>query len=441
MIRAQRTDNHVKTTRCIIGSVVSLLTFVPLSVAGGTMNEDIVAVNDLFAQGFFEQAKEEYETLLESSPHNPQIIERLGFIYYFSGEYQKGIEHFKKVIELDPSKTKFMSAFSAFAYYLMRDYSSAVNILEEAEISKVNLLNQAQLRHLAKQPVYQIEAEVDRTVIPFKRLDPLPIVQIEVDSKRIFVLLDTGAAQLVLDSAFAQEQGIEPLGIQDVKGAAGGKTARSVGFGEVESVKLGEVTIRNVPVCLLQTRAWSKDFGEEINGVLGTEILMQFLPTIDFLDKKIVLRIRNDKNIEEVANMKAKARVPFVIIGTHAMYAQCCINKRGPVLMYFDSGMADDQGASLKLKGAALTDLNIEQPKTDREGYGAGGPAKFGYVDIAEIKVGDLVRKKQKAVYEGREGRLLSVCGYKSYGIISHNFLNHYRWTIDFDNRLFLFDY
>lgn len=437
----QRTDNRVKATTRIVGFVIALLTFVPLSVAGGTVNEDLVAANDLFAHGFFEQAKKKYETLLESSPDDPQIIERLGFTYYFTGEYEKGIECFTKAVDLTPSKRKLMSAFSAFAYYLMKDYAAALNTLEQAEISAVNLLNQAQLRHLAEQPVYQIQAKVDSTVIPFKRLDPLPVVPIEVDSKRIFVLLDTGAAQLVLDSAFAQEQGIEPLGVQDVKGAAGAKTVKGVGFGAVDSVKLGEVVIRNVPVWTSQTRAWSKDFGEKIDGVLGTEILMQFLPTIDFLDEKLVLRIRNDKNIEEVANTKANARVPFVIIGTHSMYAQCCINGKGPVLMYFDSGMADDQGASLKLKGAALTDLGIERPGTEHEGYGAGGAVKFDYVDIAEIRVGELVRSQQKAVYEGVEGRLMSVCGYKSYGIISHNFLKHYRWTIDFDNRSFLFDY
>ena len=85
---------------------------------------------------------------------------------------------------------------------------------------------------------------------------------------------------MVIDSDFAKENSITPFTQGDVKGFAGGKTG-AVSFGTVESISLGDITIRNVPVWILPLKAISSDFGRRIDGILGTEVLMQFLPTLD----------------------------------------------------------------------------------------------------------------------------------------------------------------
>jgi len=46
---------------------------------------------------------------------------------------------------------------------------------------------------------------------------------------------------------------------------------------------------------------------------------------------------------------------------------------------------------------------------------------------------------RQKATYSSRRGSLLTPSGFKSYGMISHNFLKHHSWTIDFLRRRFPF--
>ena len=122
------------------------------------------------------------------------------------------------------------------------------------------------------------------------------------------------------------------------------------------------------------------------------------------------------------------------------MYAQCFINDVGPVLMNFDSGMADEQGASLKLSGAALAALGIEKPPLTEEGVGGAGTFRFGYVEVDTVRVGELVRHEQKASYSADYMGSVGPFGFRSFGMVSHHFLKHYKWTIDFDKRLFLFE-
>ena len=423
---------------CCRMTVIVLFGFGVWSLGEAPVDAEKKAADDLFTQGYFKEAQERYETLSQSSPDNAEILHRLGSIRFFEGEFQKAIPYFRKVADLDPSKKKPMLAYTACACYLQKDYSNALKALKET--GPVNLLNIEQVAYLAEHPPYSIDSPVDRTVVPFNKAALLPVIPIEVNSRKIFVLVDTGAVQLIIDSEHAKENGIKPIAQQTVQGAAGGKEA-PVSFAVVEAVTLGEIKVRDVPVMLAETRRFSKDFGVEINGILGTELLMQFLPTLDYPNGELILRIRNEQNKAAIANTKAKVRIPFIIDGIHAMYAQCRINGKSPVLMYFDSGLADTHGASLVLTGAALADLGIAKPTEFEEGEGLGGAVRSRYVDIDKVSVGNLIRTGQKATYQqGVEGTLLTYAGYKTYGIISHHFLRHYRWTIDFDNRVFLFD-
>lgn len=395
--------------------------------------------DDLYQQGYFDLARTEYETALKSMPEDCNIVERLGFICFFKGQYQKGIECFQKVIRLDPSRKKPILEYMAFSCYHLRDYAGVVRILEEGGSSRLNI---EQMRRLAKEKPYRIESRTDEAVIPFLRLDPLPIVEITVNSKKISVLIDTGGCQLYIDSDFARENNIIPLS-HGAGRFAGGKTG-AIAFGTVEAVSLGDIMMRNVPVRIQPTRR----FGRGIDGVLGTEVLMQFLPTFDYASQKLILRLKNEKHIEKLRAMRTKAKVPFIIDRIHYMQAQCFINRRGPALMFFDSGLSDTHNLALILTGAALKDLQLIKPEMTNLGTGGGTePVKYGYVEIDSVSVSDLVQEKLKAVYnggetfyDGEEESLLAPAGYRFYGVISHNFLKHYAWTIDFENRWFLFD-
>jgi len=421
----------------LLGRILALCLCVAPGIGQAQEDERVKQADGAYEQGDFGRARPLYETALASAPESQHVLERLAFIRFFSAEYAEAIPDFRKVAELDPLKRRVMLAYVASAQYLMRDYAAAAATLED--VGDLNLLNAEQVRLLAEEPPYEVSATADQAVLPFLQLDPLPVVEIEVNSERISVLIDTGGAQLILDSEFADQVGVRPVSEHEVKGFAGGKTG-SVSYGITQSVRLGEIELRRVPVWVLPTRRFSSDFGRRIDGILGTEILRQFLPTLDYIDRRLILRLKTEEHLAQVRSMEPKARVPFVIDGIHCMYAPCSINGKGPVLMYFDSGMADDEGACLSLMSAALEDLGLPKPARTEQGEGGGGAFHYGYVEIESVQVGELVHREQKASFSGTGASLLTAAGYKTYGLLSHNFLKHYRWTIDFDARAFLFD-
>lgn len=420
----------------VLNLIWSLMVCFSILLATQTWGQDMKKADDLYRQGCFDSARTEYETALKSTPDDYQLFARLGFICFFKGEYPKAVEYFQRSSKLGYPQQKLMLAYTVLAHYNAKHYSEVVAVMTAmgGTISGVNI---EQMRLLAKRTPYRIESRTDTTIIPFEQVDPLPVIPIKVNSSNLHVMIDTGADQLIIDSEFAEENGIHPVSKQIVKGFAGGK-AGDVSYGMVDEVSLGDMTIRDVPVWILPTRRFSEGSVRTINGILGIRELMQFVPTLDYPGKRLVLRLKD--SAKPTGTRGAQIAVPFIMDGLQSMYSQCSINNKGPVLMYFDSGLADDQGASLVLTGAALSDLGIPKPKITEQGIGGGGETKFGYVQIDSVAVSNMVQHKLKAQFQGIEGTLEAAAGYKSYGLLSHNFLKHYRWTIDFDNRLFLFD-
>ena len=176
----------------LLGLSFCLLACPGVLLAANAAEDHLKKADELHAQGYFDRARAEYEAALRLAGEDWHVLERLGFICFFKGEYQKAVEHFRQVIRLNPERRRLMLAYIAFAHYHMRDYSQVVDTL--ADRGGVSLIDIEQMRILAKRPPYQIEAKVDQTVLPFLQLDPLPMVQIEVNSKRFSVFVDTGVS-------------------------------------------------------------------------------------------------------------------------------------------------------------------------------------------------------------------------------------------------------
>jgi hypothetical protein len=402
-----------------------------ITLAGDSTDVPLNAADQLFAHGSLGAARQKYEALIKAVPSDPAIMERLGYICHLTGQYKEAVEWFDKASSLNPEKRISLLAYTVYSHYLMRDYARAGRALKAVESAgyqyKLALLGVEQLQQLAETPP-QIDARVDRTVVAFEALDPLPIIQIKINSRTVHAFIDTGGPQFGVDAAFAEEEKIQRLSERISHGVAGSR--QKVGFGVARSVALGDVELRNVPVIIVPLRKYSKLFGVQIDAFLDSGTLAQFLPTLDFPRKRLILRTKTPAIREEIRRMAVKAKVSFILDDIHSMYAQCRINDREPVLLYFDSGLVDDQGASILTARDQLVDLGIP----------VSSDSKSGYADIPRVRVGALERTNVKALYGS--GKQLTCCEYiKPCGLIAHNFLKHYAWTIDFDSRVFLFDY
>ena len=77
--------------------------------------------------------------------------------------------------------------------------------------------------------------------------------------KEVTFFIDTGGSEVTLDTDFAKELGVPQFGA--VQGTFSGGQHAEVGLGRVDSVTLGDWTIKNVPTAMLPLRQLSEGFG------------------------------------------------------------------------------------------------------------------------------------------------------------------------------------
>jgi hypothetical protein len=239
------------------------------------------------------------------------------------------------------------------------------------------------------------------------------------------------AGFMTLSPLLAEDLGLVPTGSSTSTGV--GTAPIATRFAVLESVKLGPVTFRNVPVMVsdLQTLRGLRE------GLVGTGLLKRFNSTIDVgagtmdfypLDQPDLLAEAMDKSA-------VAADVPLYIFDQTVIEASVA---GAPMALYIL-----DTAAATNLVDAAFFERHI-RPKIDparivRGGIrGAGGPQAVRRVDGLPIALGPLVFEGLR-VNEFRMGGLNEISGRYAAGLLGNPLLWPYRVHMDFKSgRLIL---
>ncbi|MEO9047606.1 MAG: aspartyl protease family protein [Gemmatimonadaceae bacterium] len=115
-----------------------------------------------------------------------------------------------------------------------------------------------------------------------------PIIKVYINGHQRYFWLDTGATMSLMSSEVAAECGVEPLTSDTLAIAADdGRIAAQPAI--VNSVRIGKVTVRNLPVALLDARALRLDkrqsYGHlvtvKLDGVIGSDVLRRLSVVLD----------------------------------------------------------------------------------------------------------------------------------------------------------------
>jgi hypothetical protein len=149
------------------------------------------------------------------------------------------------------------------------------------------------------QTLYELHGNGTSTRVTFVKTDPLPVINVRInDGKEVTFFLDTGGSEVTLDTDFAKELGIPQFGA--VQGTFSGGQHAEVQLGRVESLTVGDWTIKNVPTAMLPLRQLSEGFGvKHIDGIIGTTLFYHFLTTMDYPHGELVLRRKDARSLEE----------------------------------------------------------------------------------------------------------------------------------------------
>ena len=434
--------------------------------------EEIAQADHLFQSGSFGEAQRAYADIAAQDPKDFHAASQLGHIALLSNKLDDAEPWLRKALDLKhgDADAKIMLAETL---YRKNDFFHAARALQglgpdDAKLKNYLTLNEAKLESFRDEDPYKFERDAgESTRLPFIKSDPLPVVNVRVNGGRdVAFFIDTGGSELLLDSEFARELNVKAMG--SVEGTFSGGQHAQVESGRVDSLTLGSWTLRNIPVGMIPLRSMSNGFGvKQINGCIGTNVLYQFLSTIDYRTGELILRKKNAANLKRFdaaggpsgapgvgrrsggrntqpknppgANNTAVTNgivVPMWMAGDHFMVAWGRVNTQPISLFFVDSGLA---GAGVKLAESAIQQAGIHLDESKAtEGQGGGGMLKIIPYTVAQFTVGEITEQNVPGLYDGPfpwENEF----GFHLAGMFGSDFLKHYAVTFDFTNMRIIF--
>ena len=411
--------------------------------ANAAEQKPIESADRLFQMGEFAQADEQYARIAADHPDDYSAILQLGRIALLSNRLDDAESWLKKAIglrggEADP---KIMLAE---VYYRRDDFEKAAASLDGIDVSTNPLivsqyptLNVAKLRSFKGQTPYQVLGDGQMTRLKFLRTDPLPLVSVRVNGgAEVTFFIDTGGSEVALDTEFARELGVPQFGA--VQGTFSGGQHAEVQQGRIESLTVGDWTVRNLPAAMLPLRQLSESLGaKRIDGIIGTTLFYHFLATIDYPKGELVLRRKDAASLEQfLASAGKSIAVPFWIASDHFMVGWGRVETLPPTLLFIDTGLAS---AGVKLAESVIKEAGIKLQE-DKASSGAGGGGKLRIVPyvVHRLSFGQLQEDNVPGLYDG-PFPWENLFGFHLAGMVGHDFFKPHAVTFDFQNmKVFL---
>ncbi len=280
----------------------------------------------------------------------------------------------------------------------------------------------------------------ETAVVPFLVTDPLPVIEVEVNGRKVTALIDTGGDSFILDPAIASELGIDI--VASMTGMFAGGMEAEVGLARAKTLTLGGVTLNSVPISVLPT-AGMEIGGHALDAIVGTGVLKQFLATMDYPNDRLILRAPTGKAASDFYADSAGAivgEVPFYLQSTHFLLAKGSLNGVDDLVFHIDSGLAGTPAFSAPRQTLELVGIPVPEVEM-REGMTGGGVGGFatGTFDIDRLGLGGLTQRDLVGDFGGLPPQSYRMHGFIQDGLISHNFLKAYTWTMDFERMTMVF--
>jgi tetratricopeptide (TPR) repeat protein len=395
------------------------------------------SADSVFKAGKFADAERMYAELAAKDPHDETALRQLGYIALLGNQLDTSQKWLEKAIAQKPDDLS-AKVLLAEVYYRRDQFPQAAAILNEigpsykSLASNYKMLVAPKLASFKGLTPYEIHGKGEATTLKFIKSEPLPMVTIRVNgSPEATFFIDTGGAELLLDTDFAHELGLKPLG--SVEGTFSGGEKAEVVNSKVDTVTLGDWTVSNLPVAMMPLRQMSSGFGvKQLDGCIGTNVLYHFLATLDFVHGQLVLRKKNSENLEafkKAVGDKAIS-VPIWMASDHFMISMGQVNQVPPALLFVDTGLA---GAGIKLGETMIkkAGIKLDESKASK-GIGGGGALKIVPYSVDQVSFGDIKEEKVPGLFDGPFPWENSF-GFYLAGMVGHDFFKPYALTFDFD--------
>lgn len=136
-----------------------------------------------------------------------------------------------------------------------------------------------------------------QTTVGFRLQVNLIIIKVEVNGVQKDFILDTGASCTTIRTSFIEELGITEVEKMKARGVGGEVDAAVV---RIDSISVGDITLHDFTCGVVNMQDMSCVIGGDIAGVLGFDFLSQFMLTIDYRKKQLVLNKYPEEPMEAI---------------------------------------------------------------------------------------------------------------------------------------------
>lgn len=371
-----------------------------------------------FQAGDFDAAQNLYATVPADDPAREAALRQLGAIALYENRLDMAGQYLNAALAQDAADTTAQTLLAEVASR-KGDFATAASRLQKADRP-----TRAFALFDGASPYRVLSARHDTRLL-FVQTDPLPAIVASVNGEPGLFLLDTGAAEIVLDPAFAAKAGIAGAG--DATGTfAGGRNA-AIRFGRIARLDLGTLAMADIPAMLVDTSGFAAAAdGKAVAGVIGTEFLMRFRATIDYPQGQLLLQ-PPDAPLPAAPPL---AEIPFYLVKDHYILARGTVDDTQPLLFFVDTGLA---GSAFTAPASTLRAAKIALPAPAADGDATKvGQSASAPIRVRRLSLGLLQRENLEGLYGPFPPALETSTGVHIAGIVSHAFFRPYAVTFDF---------
>lgn len=318
----------------------------------------------LFRQGKFERAESQYRRSLHLNPAQAAAYRGLGRLYLTKLQTKESIQAFQKAISLDPTdEDNYFFASEAFGSE--KNHTKQVECLEKylelkPKFNEERVKNAQALliffRALNKTPPSKVTNATRSYEIAVQPFYGLMLAETKVNGQGPYrFLVDSGATSTVLAEALIEDLKV-PVLSHAVASCVGGSGRTGTKLARLDTLQVGDLEITNLPVSSFDNAI----FSGLIDGVLSTADLADFLITLDYVDRKILLEPKKGALAEKDSSQNAAGVVaPFRILG-NLILLPVAVNGSEAQSFLFDTGAVT---STLSKRQAAFLGVTEDTPK------------------------------------------------------------------------------
>lgn len=417
---------------------------------------------------------EAYELLVpiaQAEPTNARAFAVLGFVLLSAGRFDEAAPLFQRSLKLDRRESLGWAGYGLLDFYLNRIDESLAYLQEavyrgpgepdywftlgqvfaraerytDAADAYNKFLSVARssdkdrrarikglidfLRYIGQRDGLYASSGKDHTSLGFELVGNRPIIKVRLNgsTEPLRFVIDTGSGITVISDTTAKRLNIKPITRGGFAKGIGGNGRFEIVYGFLQSIQLGDVSVRSVPVYI---RRFQND-QQPVDGYIGLALISKYLATIDYGNSTFSL-LKRDDDSRQVLTEDAALSLPLRLTSSGFLSGEVQLEGIESPLNFIV-----DTGASVSVISQRVAQTDAITPFANDERLRVVGSA--GVTDdvrtylLPKVSFGPHSRKQITAIALDLE-IINEASGFEQAGILGGNFLKNYRLTFDFKN-------